>query len=86
MSKINTEIYKACPFCGRRPHADTILVFECPSKSTELTVESLWTQPMATAAFNIGVRKKGIVTKDIGSLVLYNIVTETFDIGHCDIR
>ena len=34
--------------CGHSPH-DTHHLFVCPSKTTTLTVESLWTAPTETA-------------------------------------
>ena len=39
-----------CLDCGQGPH-DTGHLFNCPTKPTDLTIESLWTDPVGVALF-----------------------------------
>ena len=48
INKINPTARNNCHNCGQSPH-DTHHLFDCPSKPTTLTVESLWTAPTAIA-------------------------------------
>lgn len=50
MNRIDKEVKDECPDCGATPH-DTRHLFECPRRPTTLTPESLWTEPVAAAAF-----------------------------------
>ena len=47
MNRIDPTTRNHCHNCGHSPH-DTLHQFDCPSKSTTLTVESLWTTPTET--------------------------------------
>ena len=46
--RLNEAIPDTCPKCQRGPHT-TPHLFECPANPTELTPESLWTQPTLAA-------------------------------------
>ena len=48
MKRIDATARNHCHNCGHSPH-DTHHFFDCPSKPTTLTVESLWTAPAETA-------------------------------------
>ena len=48
MNRIDPTTRNHCYNCGHSPH-DTHHLFDCPSKPTTLTVESLWTTPTETA-------------------------------------
>ena len=48
MNKIDQTTRNHCHNCGHSPH-DTHHLFDCTSKPTTLTVESLWTAPFETA-------------------------------------
>ena len=48
MNRIDPTPRNHCHNCGNSPH-DTHNLFDCPSKPTTLTVESLWTAPTETA-------------------------------------
>ena len=48
MNIINPTACNHCHNCGQSPH-DTHHIFDCPSKPTTLTVESLWTALTETA-------------------------------------
>ena len=48
MNSIDPTAHNHCHNCGQSPH-DTHHLFDCPSKPTTLTVESLWTAPTKTA-------------------------------------
>ena len=50
MYKIGQTDSDACPNCGHRPH-DTRHLFACPNKPTDLTVVSLWSDPVGSAMF-----------------------------------
>ena len=47
MNRIDPTARNHCHNCGHSPH-DTYNLFNCPSKPTTLTVESLWTAPTET--------------------------------------
>ena len=49
-SRIGLETSDRCAQCGRGPH-DTNHLFNCDSRPTGLTVESLWTDPLRAAEF-----------------------------------
>ena len=48
MNRIDPTARNHCHNCGHSHH-DTHHLFDCPSKLTTLTVESLWTAPTETA-------------------------------------
>ena len=48
INRIDPTARNNCHNCGHLPH-DTHHLFDCPSKTTTLTVESLWTAPTETA-------------------------------------
>ena len=48
INRIYPTARKHCHNCGQSPH-DTHNLFDCPSKPTTMTVESLWTAPTETA-------------------------------------
>ena len=48
VNSIGPTAHIHCHNCGQSPH-DTHHLFDCPSKPTTLTVESLWTAPTETA-------------------------------------
>ena len=48
MNRIDPTARNHCHNCGHSTH-DTHHLFDCPSKQTTLTVESLWTAPAETA-------------------------------------
>ena len=48
MNRIDPTKRNHCHNCGQSP-SDTHHLFDCPSKPTTLTVESLWTAPFETA-------------------------------------
>ena len=48
MNRIDPTARNHCHNCGQSPH-DTHYLFDCPSKPTTLTVESLWTAPTEAA-------------------------------------
>ena len=48
LNRIDPTTRDHCHNCGHSPH-DTHHLFDCPSKPTTLTVESLWTSPTVTA-------------------------------------
>ena len=48
INRIDPTARNHCNNCGQSPH-DTHHLFDCPSKPTTLTVESLWTPPTETA-------------------------------------
>ena len=50
MNRIGQADNDACPNCGHRPH-DTGHLFACPNKPTDLTVVSLWSDPVGSAVF-----------------------------------
>ena len=47
MNRIDPTARNHCHNCGQFPH-DTHHLFDCPSKQTTLTVESLWIAPTET--------------------------------------
>ena len=47
MKRIDPTARNHCRDCGHSPH-DTHHLFDCPSKTTTLTVKSLWTAPTET--------------------------------------
>ena len=49
-NRLNPEIRADCPKCQSAPH-DTSHLFSCPMDPTNLTVHSLWDNPVAAAAF-----------------------------------
>ena len=48
LNRIDPTVCNHCHNCGHSPH-DAHHLFDCPSKPTTLTVESLWTAPTETA-------------------------------------
>uniref|UniRef100_A0A8D8T1X5 Reverse transcriptase n=2 Tax=Cacopsylla melanoneura TaxID=428564 RepID=A0A8D8T1X5_9HEMI len=50
MNRLDTSIADECPLCRGSPH-DTAHLFNCPGRPTTLTVQDLWHQPKAVAAF-----------------------------------
>jgi len=50
MSRIDSNIQNTCPNCQGTPH-DTLHIFNCPSKPTHLTPDSLWDKPQEAANF-----------------------------------
>ena len=50
LHKIDNNIEDKCPQCNQSPH-DTVHLFNCPNNPTNLTVLSLWTQPVLAANF-----------------------------------
>ena len=48
INKIDSTARNHCHNCGQSP-PDTHHIFDCPSKPTTMTVESLWTTPTETA-------------------------------------
>ena len=48
--RIDDNIEDKCPLCKQTPH-DTVHLFNCPKNPTQLTVLSLWTQPVLAANF-----------------------------------
>ena len=56
MSIYDNNIQDLCPDCGHSPH-NTPHLFECPAKPTNLTVKSLWQQPIEAANF-LGLQRE----------------------------
>ena len=54
--RIDHQIEDKCPDCRKPPH-DTRHLFNCDKKPRKLTAESLWTEPVAVAAFGLNQRR-----------------------------
>jgi hypothetical protein len=48
--RIDNSIPNECPECSETPH-NVEHLFNCPSRPTNLTMESLWHEPQRTAIF-----------------------------------
>ena len=65
LNRINPQKYSPnCPDCNFVCH-DTMHLFDCPSKPTDLTVNSLWTTPVTAATF-LGLQTKDSSEDDDG--------------------
>ena len=50
MSRIDNSVIDACPDCNQSPH-DTVHLFNCSSRPTDLVESDLWTRPAKVAEF-----------------------------------
>ena len=49
-ARIDEDVRNACPACDTGPH-NTLHLFNCPAKPTQLRPEDLWLQPIKVAEF-----------------------------------